>query len=81
METGKINTQKNNNTDRLKFEGKIVNDYKEITDILNKHFISVAENIVTKNNHNDSSINIMYKTTPIHYLLQSFKCTFPNFKF
>jgi hypothetical protein len=26
METGKINTQKNDNIDRLKFEGKIVND-------------------------------------------------------
>jgi hypothetical protein len=76
METGKINTQENDNIDALKFEGKIVNDYKETADTLNKHFISVAENIVTKNNHNDSSINSMYKTTPIHYLLQSLSVPF-----
>jgi len=69
------------NIGRLKFEGKLVNDHKEIADIFNKHFMSVAENIVTKNDHNDSSINYRDNTMPIHYLLQSFKCTFPNFKF
>ena len=68
------------NIGRLKFVGKLVNNHKELVDILNIHFISVAENIVTKNNHNDSSINYMDNTMSIHYLLQSFKCTFPNFK-
>jgi len=43
----------------LKFEGKLTNDHKEIADTFNKHFISVAGNIITKNNHNDSSINNM----------------------
>jgi len=73
MVTGKINTKKKDNIGRLKFEGKLVNDHKEIAGIFKKHFISVAENIVTKNNHNDSSINNMDNTTLIHYLLQSFK--------
>jgi hypothetical protein len=64
----------------LKFEGKLTNNQKEIADTLNKHFMSVAENIITENSHNDSSINNMENTTPINYLLQCFKCTFPNFK-
>jgi hypothetical protein len=73
-------TQKNENIGRLKFEGKLINDHKEIADIFNKHFISVAKNIITKNNCNDSSINNMENTMPIHYLLQCFKFTFPNCK-
>jgi hypothetical protein len=81
MESGKITTKEKDNTDSLKFEGKLVNDHKEIADTFNNHFISVAENIVTKNNHNDSSTNNTNNTTPIHYLLQSFKSTFPNFSF
>jgi len=59
---------------------KLINDQKEIADTFNKHFISVAENIITKNNHNDSGINNVEKATPIHYFLQCFKCTFPNFQ-
>ena len=55
---------------RLKFEGKLVNDHKELADIFNINFISVTENIVTKNNHNDSSINYMDNTVSIHYLLK-----------
>lgn len=31
-----------------------------------------------KNNQNDSSVNNMDSTMPIHYLLQSFKSSFPN---
>lgn len=80
METGKINTQKNDNIGRLKFESKLTNDHKEIADAFNKQFLSVTKNIITKNNHNDSSINNVENTTPIHYLLQCLKCTFPNFK-
>jgi hypothetical protein len=65
----------------LEFEGKLLSDSKVIADTFNKHFISVAENIVTKNSHNDSNTNYTYNITPIHYLLQSFKFTFPNFSF
>jgi hypothetical protein len=57
METGKITTKEKDNIDSLKFEGKLVNDHKEIADTFHNHFISVEENIVTKNNHNESSIN------------------------
>ena len=64
----------------MKFEVKIINDHKGIADTFNKHFISVAKNIITKNNRNVSGINNMEKATPSHYFLQCFKCTFPNFQ-
>ena len=81
METGKINTHTQNyNIGRLKFEDKLTNDHKNIVYAFNQHFISVAENITKKKNHNDCSIKNMENTTPIHHLLQCFKCTFPNFK-
>jgi hypothetical protein len=43
---------KNYNIGGLKFEGKLTKDEKEIADTFNKPFISVAKNIITKNNHN-----------------------------
>ena len=49
-----------------------------MADTFNKHFLSVAESINTKNNQNGSSINNMDNTMPIHYLLQSFKSPFPD---
>jgi len=61
--------KKNDDIGRMKFEDKLVNDPKDIANIFNKHFISVSENTVTKNNHNDSSINNMDNTTLIHCLL------------
>jgi hypothetical protein len=81
METGKANTSKNDIIDKLQIGNKLVNNYKKTADILNKHFTSVVETIAVNNNLNTSSTNNMYKTMPTHYLLQSFKCTFPNFKF
>jgi hypothetical protein len=42
--------------------------------------MSIAETIAANNNLNTSSINNSYITTPTHYLLQLFNCTFPNFK-
>jgi hypothetical protein len=72
METGKKNTKINDKIDKLNFEGKLISDHNEIIETFNKHFVSVAENIITKNNHNDSSRNNMDNTAPIHYLLQSF---------
>ena len=41
------------------------------------HFTSIADTIAVKNNLNTCNTNI---TTPTQYLLQSFSCTFPNFK-
>jgi hypothetical protein len=80
METGKTNNTKNDITDKLQIGDKLVNNYKKIADIFNKHFMSIAETIAANNNLNTSSTNNRYITTPTHYLLQSFNHTFPNFK-
>ena len=76
FETGK--TTKNKNICRLNTDCKLTSNHQEMADTFNKHFLSVAESINTKNNHNDSSINNMNNTTPIYYLLQYFKSPFPN---
>jgi len=81
LETDKKRAQQNDNTDRLNVVGKMIKNYKDIPETLNKHFISVAKNIVKENNQNDPNIKNRHKTSPIHYLSQSFKCTFPDFKF
>ena len=71
-------TTKNENMCRLNIDGKLTSNHQETVDTFNKHFLSVAESINTKNNHNDSSINNMDNTMPILCLLQSFKSPFPN---
>jgi len=58
--------------------GKLTSNHPEIVDTFNKHFLSVAESINTKDNHNESNINKMDITMPVHYLLQPFKSSFPN---
>jgi len=55
--------------------------YDAQTNIHKIYFLSVAESINTKNNHNDSSINNMDNTMPVLCLLQSFKNPFPNNEF
>ena len=70
-------TTKNENTCRLNTDGKLTNTHQEIVDTFNKHFLSVAESINTKTTKM-TSINNMDNTTPIHYLLQSIKSSFPN---
>jgi hypothetical protein len=72
LETGK--KTKDENICRLNTGGNLTSKYQETTVIFNKHFLSIAENINTKNRYNDPSINNM----PIHYLLKSFKTPFPN---
>jgi hypothetical protein len=56
-------------------------NHQETVDIFNKHFLSAAESINTKNNHIDYRINNMDNTTPILYLLQSFKSRFQTMNF
>jgi hypothetical protein len=60
-------------TDTINFEGKLISSQNEIMETFNKHFISVAENIITKNNHNDCSRNNIDNTTPFitYYNLSS----------
>jgi hypothetical protein len=55
--------------------------YDAWTNIHEIYFLSVAESVNAKNNHNDSSINNMDNTTPVLCLLQSFKNPFPNNEF
>jgi len=62
----------------LNTDGKLTSNHQETADTFNKHFLSVAERINIKNNQNDSSINNMDNTMPIHYLLQPFKNPLPN---
>ena len=77
METGKTNLTKNDIIDKLKVGDKLENDYKKIAETFNIHFTLITDTIAAKNNPNTCNTN---KTTPTHYLLQSFSCTFPNFK-
>ena len=55
METVRANTTKNNILDKLQFGEKQISDYKEIADILNKHFMSIGETTVAKNSYNSSN--------------------------
>ena len=80
METGKTNNTKNDIIDKLQIGDKLVTDYTKIAEIFNQHFTSIAKANAASNNHNTSSANNRYISTPTHYLLQSFNCTFSNFK-
>jgi hypothetical protein len=64
METGKKNTKINDKIDILNFEGKLISDQNDIIKTFNKHFISVAENIITKHNRNDPSGKNTDNTAP-----------------
>ena len=76
LEAGK--TTKYENICRLNIDSRLTSNHHDIADTFNKHLLSVAESINTQNNQNDSSINNTDHTTPIHYLLQSYKSLFPN---
>ena len=78
METGKKNNTMNDIIDKFQIGDKLVNDYTKIAEIFNKHFTSIAEANAANNILKTSSTNNRYITTPTHYLLQSFNCTFPN---
>jgi len=80
METGKTNNTMNDIIDKLQIGDKLVNDYTKIAEIFNQHFTSIAKANTANNNHNTSSASNRYIITPTHFLLQSFNCTFPNFK-
>jgi hypothetical protein len=60
----------------LNIEGTPVSNHQEIANEFNKYFLSIAKNINIK--LNDFKSHKLYNTTPLHYLLQSFKTPFPN---
>ena len=80
METGKTNNTMNDIIEKLKFGDKLVDDYTNIAEIFNQHFTSIAKANAANTNYKTSNANNRYKTTPTHYLLQSFNCTFSNYQ-
>jgi Notch-like protein len=75
----KLETNKTGNTVKattLNIDGTSVTKHQEIAYELNKYFLSIARNINTK--QNDLNFYKLDNTTPLHYLLQSFKTHFPN---
>ena len=76
-----VNLETNNtgNTEKintLNIDGNSISDRQEIANAFNKYFLTIAKGINTKQNKlNSYNLN---KTTPLHYLMQSFKNPFPN---
>ena len=74
LETNKTGNTKKINT--LNIEGNSITDRQEIANAFNKYFLTITKGINTKQNklicHN------IDKSTPLHYLMQSFKNPFPN---
>jgi hypothetical protein len=74
-----LETNKTGNTEKTKtlnFDGNSTSDCQEIANAFNKYFLNIAKSINTKQNklisHN------LDNTTPLCYLMQSFKSLFPN---
>jgi hypothetical protein len=68
------NTEKVNS---LNIDGKLISNHQDIVNAFNKYFLSIVKNInVDQSEHNSHNSD---NTTPLHYLLQSFKNPFPNF--
>jgi hypothetical protein len=77
----KLETNRTGNTDKAitsNIDGTSVTSHQEIENELNKYFLSIAKNINIE--HNDSNFQKLDNTTPLHYLLQSFKTPFPDIK-
>jgi hypothetical protein len=60
----------------LNISGTSVTNHQETANEFNKYFLCIARNINTE--HNDLNFHKLDNTTPLHYLLQSFKTPFPN---
>jgi hypothetical protein len=74
LETNKTgNTEK---TNTLNIDGNSISDRQEIAKAFNKYFLTTAKSINTK--QNKLSSHNVDNTTPLHYLMQSFKNPFPN---
>jgi hypothetical protein len=77
-EIANLETNKTGNTEKvnlLNIDGNLISNHQDIFNAFNK-YLSIAKNINIKqsehNSHNPDN------TTPLHYLLQSFKNPFPN---
>ena len=74
LETNKTTSSENVNT--LNIDGNLISNHQEIGNAFNKYFLSIAKNINTKQSQHSS--HNLDNTTPLHYLLQSFKNPSPN---
>ena len=77
----KLEINKSGYTDRintLNVRGTSITNSQEIVNVFNKYFLSIAKNI-NSTNSKQSNYNLD-DTTPIDYLLQSFKTPFPSMK-
>ena len=88
----KLETNETGNTekiDTLNLDGNSISDRQEIANAFNKYFLKIAKSIninkyflkIAKSintKQNEPSSHNLDNTTPLHYLMQSFKNLFPN---
>ena len=74
LETNKTGNTKKINTFNL--DGNSISDCQEIANAFSKYFLTIAKSINTK--QNELSSHNLDTTTPLHYLIQSSKNSFPN---
>jgi hypothetical protein len=67
------NAEKINN---LNIDGNLISNHQEIANAFNKYFLTTAKSINTKQiGHSSHNLD---NTIPVHYLMQSFKKSFPS---
>jgi hypothetical protein len=79
-DTVKLETNQTRNTDKtsiLNVQGTSVRNHQVRANEFNKYFSSIAKDL---NRCNKLGFYNPENITPLHYLLQSFKTPFPNFK-
>ena len=74
-----LETYKTGNTekiDSLNLDGNSISDHQETANAFNKCVLTMVKSINPK--QNELSSHNLDNTTPLHYLMQSFKNPFPN---
>jgi hypothetical protein len=74
-----LETNKTRNTEKintLNIDGNSISNHQKTANAFNKYFLTIGESI--NNKQNELSSHNSYNTTPLHYLMQSFKNPFPN---
>jgi len=78
-DTANLETNKNGTTEKintLNIEENSISDSQETANAFNKYFLNAAKSNNTK--QNELSFHNLDNTTPLHYLMHSFKNPFPN---
>ena len=74
-----LETNKTGNTEKintLNLDGNSISDHQETANAFNKCVLTMVKSINPK--QNELSSHNLDNTTPLHYLIQSFKNPFPN---